>query len=491
MKISIKKALLSTLLLVGINTSMLLAKDQFDSKIIDKTKKAVVTIHGQASLKAYEPIPSSWSGTGFIINKAKGYILTNAHIVGGAIIGTYHLFFHNGSRADAKVLYYDPWLDYALLKIDPTHIPADATEIKFAVKDPIMDQPVFIIGNNEGKSFSIHMGTITSLYEIEGAMPQHSIRLSLNTRGGSSGSPVVNQRGEAVALNYGGSDTFGIALHPAYLRYAIDFIEKGEIPIRQHIGVFTETYSLNEAVKYRKFPTSQLQTYNKQFPEATGNVIQVTRTLSGSPADGKLMAGDIIWAVNRNPIGLRLYEFDLAMNNPKYSSVNLGIYRSGEFQEIILPLYNLEDHKIKQMVSFGGVLFFRVDDSFSEKTDIPANTLTFSIMQGSNTFNNVHPCFSTEHGRQYVIKVLAFDKTPILTFEQLIQAIPTLIQQKYFTLSYINYLPYQPKFGRWYYNIGSNYCMADVSYDENSSDPKIFTFDDKDMEWTSKPILVK
>jgi S1-C subfamily serine protease len=227
MKVTVKKVLLSTLLLIGIHIPAILANDQFDNKIIEKTKKAVVTIHGQAALKAYDPMSNSWSGTGFIINKAKGHILTNAHIVGGAIIGTYHLFFHEGSRVDAKVLYYDPWLDYAFLQIDPTQIPADATEIKFGAKDPIMDQPVFIIGNNEGKSFSIHTGTVTGLYEVTGSMPQHSIRLSLNTRGGSSGSPVINQKGEAVALNYGGSDTFGIALHPAYLRYR--FCRKGKI----------------------------------------------------------------------------------------------------------------------------------------------------------------------------------------------------------------------------------------------------------------------
>ncbi len=470
---------------------MVLAKEQFEAKIIEKSKKAVVTIHGQASLKAYEPFADSWSGTGFIINKAKGHILTNAHIVGGAIVGTYHLFFHDGSRTDAKVLYYDPWLDYAFLQIDPASIPADATEIKFSTKDPVIDQPVFIIGNNEGKSFSIHTGTITSLYEIVGSMPQHSIRVSLNTRGGSSGSPVINQRGEAVALNYGGSETFGIALHPGYLRYAIDFIEKSKTPIRQHIGVFTETYSLNEATKYRKFPIDQLQKYNKLFPEAVGNAIQVTRTLHGSPADGKLMAGDIIWEVNRSPIGTNLSQMDLTMNNPKYNSVCLGIYRDGQFQELVLPLYNLEDHKIKQMVSFGGTLFFEADDSFSEKTGIPAKTLTFSIRQGSNTFNNVVPYLATKQGKLCIIQVLAFDKTPVVNFEQLIQAIPTFIQQKYFTIHYTNYMPYEPSFGDWYYNLGIDYQVADVSYDENSPDPKIFIFDHETMEWKAAPILLK
>lgn len=488
--ITIKKVLLNTLILVGASSSLVLAKEQFDPGIIEKSKKAVVTIHGQASLKAYELFPNSWSGTGFIINKAKGHILTNAHIVGRGVVGAYYLFFHDGSRVDAKVLYYDPWLDYAFLQIDPASIPADATEIKFSAKDPIMDQPVFIIGNNEGKSFSIHIGTVTNLYEITGSMPQHSIRVSLNTRGGSSGSPIINQRGEAIALNYGGSDTFGIALHPAYLRYAIDFIEKGKTPTRQHIGVLTETYSLNEAVKYRKFPIDQLQKYNKLFPGAVGNAIQVTRTLHGSPADGKLLAGDIIWEVNKTPIGTNLSQLDLTMNNPKQDSICLGICRNGELQELILPLYNLEDHKIKQMISFGGTLFSPVDDVFSARTGIPAKTLTFSIIQGSNTFDKVFPYIALEQGRQCILHTVSFDKTPITNLKQLTQAIPAFIQQKYFTLHCVNYMPYQSYFGNWY-NLGIDYRVADVSYDANSSDPKIFTFDDEKMEWEAAPILIK
>ena len=387
MKTSIRHLLIATILLLGSSIQASLGKELFSAKVIEKAKKAVVTIHGSASLKAYDDKSNAWSGTGFIIDKHQGHVLTNAHIVGRAVIGTYHLFFYDGTRADAKLLYYDPWLDYAFLQVDPTTIPHGATEIKFSSKDPVMDQPVFIIGNNEGKSFSTHTGTVTGLYEIAGNLPQHSIRLSLNTRGGSSGSPVMNQQGEAIALHYGGSDTFGIGLHAAYIRYVLGFIAKGKSPIRKHIGVITEIYSLNEAAKYRDFPNDKIQAYNKKFPLSLGNAIQVSRTLPGSPAEGRLMAGDIIWAVNGQEIGPSLVELDLAMNMAEKDSVRLTIFRDGQWQEVDMLLYNLEDHKITQMVSFGGALFFEADDFFSDKTGMPAKTLTFAIAQSSATFN--------------------------------------------------------------------------------------------------------
>lgn len=55
----------------------------------------------------------------------------------------------------------------------------------------MIDQPIFMAGNNEGHGFSLHTGVVADLYEITGNMPQQSIKLSLNTKGGSSGSSVL------------------------------------------------------------------------------------------------------------------------------------------------------------------------------------------------------------------------------------------------------------------------------------------------------------
>eukprot|EP01132_Coremiostelium_polycephalum_P000060 gene60-86_t len=473
------------------NTPILMAKEVFSNRTFEQAKKSIVTIHGQAALRAYEAGSNAWSGTGFLCNKAKGYILTNAHMANGTMIGDYHLFFHDGSRADAKLMYYDPWLDYAFLKVDPALIPANATEIKISMKPPVMDQAIFIIGNNEGKNFSIHMGTITGLYEVHGNIPQHAIRYSLNTVGGSSGSPIIDQKGEAVALNYASSRTFGLGVHADYLKHAMEAIGKGHIPARKHMGALMEIYSLNEAVRYRKFPTAELQAYNKQFPEALGNVLQVQKTLVGSPADGKLLVGDIIWKVNKQLMGPKLSQLDLIMNHAADDKVTLEVYRNGVLKEISLDLYHLESHKVKQMVSFGGTIFFKVDDSFSERTGVPANTLVCSIIQeGSNTFNKIVPCQGIDGGRLVILKMLAFDTTPILTIEQLIDAIPVFMQQKYFTISYMNYLPYRAIYGGLL-KVDPHKCMVDVAYDMNTSDPKLFTFDDQEMEWKSRPILVE
>ncbi len=73
-------------------------KDTFDQNVIDKAKKKVVTIHVKISLSAYQRYNKMWSGTGFIINRGKGIILTNAHIVGTGVIGHYNVTFYNGKK---------------------------------------------------------------------------------------------------------------------------------------------------------------------------------------------------------------------------------------------------------------------------------------------------------------------------------------------------------------------------------------------------------
>lgn len=471
-----------TMLLLG-TPKLVLGKEQFKQKVIDKAKKAVVTIHGKASLSAYEEPLGTWSGTGFIVNKNKGFILTNAHITGHATVGTYYLFFHDGARADAKLLYYDPWLDYAFLQVAPETIPEDATEIKISAKDPAMDQPAFVVGNNEGKSFSIHTGNVSSIYRITGSMPQHSINLSLNTKGGSSGSPILNEKGEAIALNYGGSETFGIGIHPSYLRYALRFIEQGKIPVRRHIGVIVDSYSLNEGVKYRQFPQEKIKGYTKKFPSSLSHALRVSSTLQGSPAAGKLLPGDIIWAVNGKEIGPNLVALDMAMNTCQEPSVCLTICRNGVWSDVEIPLYSPEVHKIQRMVSFGGALFFEMDDFFSDKIGAPAKTLTFVNVQSSTSFNKLIYYGSM----RFALKVEALNESPVTSLDQLIEAIPQLVAKKYFTIDYVNYIPVGIGFG--WTTLAHQLHKADVEYDENSPEPKLFTFDREKLEWKGETLL--
>ena len=474
---------------LGINRPNVSCQD-FKAEVVESTKKCIVVIKNTLSHKAYGSIDDSDKGVGCIIDKLQGLILTNRSMVGHVGIGTYNVTFYNGEQADAKLCYYDPWLDYAFLKVPPEHIPGDATMMTFSDTTPEVNQPVFILSNNEGKGVSMHTGNVSSIHEVIGSMPQHAINISFDTKNNAIGTPVLDVKGQAVGLRYAGSATFGIGLHPTYIQYALSFIKQGKIPVRKHIGIITSTYSLNEGVKCRNFPKEKVKAYVKQFPTALSNAIQVVRTLQGTPAHGKLLAGDILWAVDGQTIGPNLVTLDMAMNNAHTPQVCLTICRNGKWLDIDISLYNLEDHKVTQMVSFGGALFFEADDIFSDKVGLRPGTLTFTNAQANTTFVNI-PHITEGESMYFLLELRAIADTKINSLKHLVQNIPQLIKQRYFTVDYAQMFPQNDPLSELFERrITQRYtCKADIEYHINSPEPRLFTFNREHMEWSSFPII--
>lgn len=129
-------------------------------------------------------------------------------------------------------------------------------------------------------------------------MPEHLISISMYTNDGGVGSLVFNEKGEGIALSCYASDTHKLGLHPTYLRYVLSFLREHKTPIRKHIGSLLESYSLDNAVKYDCFLSKWQKEYVKKFQKAKNNILVVSCILKGSPAEGKLKIGDIIWAID-------------------------------------------------------------------------------------------------------------------------------------------------------------------------------------------------
>lgn len=467
-----------------------LAAETANSKINQKSKHAIVNIDISSSLKAYGAFSTASLGTGFLVDKAKGIIVTNKHIANPITVSTFKLTFHNGQTAFAKLLYSDPWLDFSFLQVDPSTLPSDIQELSFCKNEPKLGENVIIVGNNEGKSFSTQNGKVSDLYVITGSMPQHSITISLNTKGGSSGSPVLNLSGEVVALNYGGSDTYALGLHPAYIKAALESIKKDKTPSRKHIGAIVELYSLSDAAEYRNFPQDKTKEYIKKFPNSMSNALVVAYTLQGSPAQSSLFAGDIIWAIDGKMVGPSLSTFDMAMNQTSKDFVTLSIYRNGESISLNVNLYNLEDHIITRMVQFAGVMFFEADDVFCNKTGLPAGKLTLCNSLPNSTFNKIK-CYKNNGGTNYLCEILYLNDEEIDSLDKLIKTIPKLKAKKHFTIDYSLLCSIQEEkselFG--YRSSSRDVYQADITYDESSTTPRLFTFDKKEMQWKAVDLV--
>lgn len=451
-------------------------EENTNKAVVEKAKKSVVTIKVKATIVAYGDGTTNWEGSGFVVDKKRGIVVTNAHVAGRNAVAELELIFCNGRRAQAKQLFIDPWIDCAFLYIDPKDIPAEVLEAPLAQEELKELSPIFVIGNNEGKGFSVCTGVLVNLHQIpvvgkgnELQLPSDSVLYSLNTKSGSSGSPIFNQKGEVVALNYAASVTFGYGVKLDYIKYALPFIVENKLPVRQHVGIVTDLISIHDAKKFLGCHQIDEVVYERQFPNANGFVLCVKAILKGSPAEGVLRLNDIIKSIDGKLIGPNLVNLDIAMSKAQGKSVFLEIYRQGEELTVEVNLYTPVG--VDRMVRFGGVTFFEVDDTWSNVLCLPIGTLTCFRVEQSESFglSNFSPYCRVFYGR-----VDQFAGRPVSSLDDLIDIIPRLIKRKYFPV--------------YCTDIEGRYFSRLISYHAMNTAPCVFFFDKEGLQWRKKNI---
>ena len=176
---------------------------------------------------------SGW-GSGFIYDR-DGHIITNYHVVASAIVDTNRLVsingdseitvtFLDGSAYNARVVGSDQFSDLAVLKLEGDNIPYDKL-VPLSIGDSIplrVGEQVVAIGNPYGLSGSMTEGIISGLGRMIPSMPEsptipddmaptvqspstYSIPDIIQTDApinpGNSGGPLLNTRGEVIAIN--------------------------------------------------------------------------------------------------------------------------------------------------------------------------------------------------------------------------------------------------------------------------------------------------
>lgn len=474
-------------ILVLLHVSSFGGMQQVSPELIEKSKRAVVSIETRASLSAYGNL-GSWYGTGFIADKTSGLIITNAHVAGLASVCNYFVTFHSGQQKEAKLVYYDPYQDYAILKVSDIKEANDIEEIAFSKVQPKENQFVFLVGNSEGKGFSFHYGYISDMYSINGDMPQHSYIVNVNITGGASGSPILNEKGECVALHYAGGDTYGIGLKSEYVQKGLEAAKKGVLPIRKSAGIIYNIYSLDKAVMHRNFNKDVVAEYMKKFPDARNKVISVYSTIKGYQAENVLQPGDIIWAVDGKEIGASLYDLDNLIDLSKDDKVKFIIFRDGVKKEAIIELQNLADHRISKLVQFGGATFFNADDFVSNKSGVSVGSLVVANIQNGSSFSNIDTVFPYRGQRLYRLNITHINNHRVHNLDELVSVLPEVSKTKFLKVEAINHQPYWKNYGETWQS-GHEKIVADVMLDSVDSKYRVFNFNDT-FEWKEEETVV-
>ena len=247
--------------------------------------------------------PQQSAGSGVIIDAARGYVLSNHHVVARA--ESVMVTLKDNRRFEAEVLGSDPGTDIALLRIEAEGLAA----LPMGDSDSLeVGDFVIAIGNPFGLGQTVTSGIVSALgrtgINVEGY--EDFIQTDASINPGNSGGALVDLHGRLVGINTaiigpaGGNVGIGFAV-PVNIATAVmhQLAEHGEMQ-RGRIGVM-------------------IQDLTPDLAEALGLDIErgalVSRVESGSPAEAAgLQAGDVIVAVNgtmvsgsrelRNSIGL-------------------------------------------------------------------------------------------------------------------------------------------------------------------------------------------
>lgn len=152
-------------------------------------------------------------GSGFIISD-DGYILTNEHVVNGAI--EIIVTLTDGSKYPAKIVGMDRTVDIALLKITPDRklkylVFADSDDLIIGEWAIALGNPfgLFDINNQPTVTVGVISATKRDFGLVDGSHSyQNMIQTDAAINGGNSGGPLVNSAGEVVGVNtfiYSGS----------------------------------------------------------------------------------------------------------------------------------------------------------------------------------------------------------------------------------------------------------------------------------------------
>lgn len=262
--------------------------------------------------------PERSAGSGVIVDAAKGYVITNYHVIKDAqqVVVT----LKDRRQFQANLVGTDPGTDIALLKIDARNLQA----IRLGDSDLLnVGDFVVAIGNPFGLGQTVTSGIVSALgrsgLDIEGY--EDFIQTDASINPGNSGGALVNLRGELVGINTaiigpsGANVGIGFAVPSAMVKAVLDQIVRfGEVR-RGRLGASSEDITHDLAASLGLKSTD-------------GAIISTVE--SGSPAEkAGLKPRDVVATVNgkavrssidlRNKIGLM----------PIGETVNLGLIRNG------------------------------------------------------------------------------------------------------------------------------------------------------------------
>ena len=152
------------------------------------------------------------TGTGFLVDAARGWVVTNAHVAGHSP-SDLTVKWVDGKESKATAIYVDPHVDTAILAVDPADARSHPAAPLACGPSPGAGHPVGVLGHPVGFRYNASRGIVSGATSRFG---QDLIPMDAAVNHGNSGGPVLSMETGAVigiaTLTMNTEDVHGITL---------------------------------------------------------------------------------------------------------------------------------------------------------------------------------------------------------------------------------------------------------------------------------------
>lgn len=278
------------------------------------------------------------TGTGFIIDVERGWVLTNAHVARRSHSAVEVAFGDVEHQwAPVERVYVDNHLDIAVLKVASDKLPEGSAAAKLGCNQVVKQGGAIVAyGHPINLNFTATRGIVSSVRTLGS---QEFVQMDASINPGNSGGPLLAlDSAEVVGINtanFPGLPGLGLAVAIRHVCPIIDLLVKGEDPSLPSLPVY-----------WLKQGRVETLTVAAPHPREASDK---------AGADIGLMAGDVVHSIVGGAKLAGVPHLDSTLRGRK-GTVNLQVMRAGKLVEVSVPLIPAKQPMKRRALAMAGLL---------------------------------------------------------------------------------------------------------------------------------------